>query len=213
MIPPRLILVTDPAFGDDPIVRCVERVGRELPRGTFCVQLRDKTRGQGSLRLFASRLRAATRATGSALLVNGSPDVARDVGADGVHLGSSGGSVAEARAIARAAWVAVAVHDDEAARRAIAEGADALVVSPVFGSRPPGVGTLAKLGRGLRALESARALAGAVPIYALGGVDIHNARACREAGAHGVAVMKGLLASASPARAARAIHDAVAPRW
>ena len=32
---PRIILVTDPAFGDDGIVRCIETVGRALPAGSL----------------------------------------------------------------------------------------------------------------------------------------------------------------------------------
>ncbi|MGH7434204.1 MAG: hypothetical protein ACRENE_00850, partial [Polyangiaceae bacterium] len=77
MIRPRLLLVTDPAFGDDGIVRCVQRAGAVLPPGSFAVQLRDKSRGLGSLRLFASRLRVATRAVGASLVVNGNAYVAR----------------------------------------------------------------------------------------------------------------------------------------
>ena len=47
-------------------------------------------------------------------------------------------------------------------------------------------------------------------MYALGGVDADNARACAEAGADGVAVVRALLASPEPARVARAMHDALA---
>ena len=213
MIRPRLVLVTDPAFGDDGIVRCVERAGAVLPPGSLAVQLRDKSRGLGSLRLFASRLRVVTRAVGASLVVNGHAEVARDVGADGVHLGAEGGSVDEARRVFPRAWISVAAHSDDAVRRAIAAGADAVVVSPIFDSRPPGPGRETKQGRGPDALRSARALAGGATVIALGGIDAHNAGACRDAGADAVAVMKALLASGSPGRVARAIHDAVAPRW
>jgi thiamine-phosphate pyrophosphorylase len=88
-----------------------------------------------------------------------------------------------------------------------------VLVSPVFDSTPPGLSGASKEGRGLAAIGSARALAGRLLVYALGGVDGRNARTCRQAGADGVAVVRALLASPSPARAARAIHDAVAPRW
>ncbi len=213
MTPPRLMLVTDPAFGDEVIVRCVEQVARAVPRGTFCVQLRDKRRLRESLRVFAWRLRTVTRAVGATLVLNGQPALARDVGADGVHLGRAGGTVSAARAVFPRAWISVAAHSDDEVRKAAADGADAVLVSPVFGTRAPGSLGIPKEGRGLGAVRAARALAGRASVYALGGVDAGNAAACRAAGADGVAVMRALLAAEAPARAARAIHDVVARRW
>jgi thiamine-phosphate diphosphorylase len=206
----RLILVTDPVFGDDAIVRCVEVVARALPSGWLCVQLRDKHRAVVSLRLFASRLRLVTRALGASLVINGDPRLARDVGADGVHLGRDAGTVADARALLGRAWVSVSAHSDGAVRRGIADGADAVLVSPVFPSRPPSIVAASKEGRGLDALRSAKKLAaGRATVYALGGVDADNAGACAEAGADGVAVVRALLATPEPARIAKAMHDAL----
>lgn len=209
---PHLILVTDPVFGDDAIVRCVEQVAGALPAGWLSVQLRDKHRALVSLRVFASRLRLVTRAAGAALVINGDPRLARDVGADGVHLGRDAGKVKDARAICGSrAWVSVSAHSDGAVRRAIADGADAVLVSPVFPSRPPSMLAPSKEARGLDALRAAHTLAaGRLAVYALGGVDADNARACKEAGADGVAMVRALLANLEPARIARAIHDAIA---
>jgi thiamine-phosphate pyrophosphorylase len=213
-VQPRVILVTDPVFGDDGIVRCVEAVARALPAGTFCVQLRDKQRALVSLRVFASRLRLVTRSLGAGLLINGDPRLARDVGADGVHLGRDAGTVAEARVTCGpSAWISVSAHSDGAVRRALADGADAALVSPVFPSRPPSVYAEEKEGRGLDALRSARVVAGdRLRLYALGGVDADNARACAQAGADGVAVVRALLACPEPGRVARAMHDALDAR-
>jgi thiamine-phosphate pyrophosphorylase len=210
-VAPRIILVTDPAFGDDAIVHCIEATASKLPQGTLCVQLRDKQRAVVSLRVFASRLRLVTRAVGATLVINGDARLARDVGADGVHLGRDAGSVEDARgAVGKRGWITVSAHSDGAVRRGIAEGADGVLVSPVFPSRPPSILAPSKEGRGLDALRMAKALAGdRVAIYALGGVDADNARACGEAGADGVAVVRALLASPEPARVARAIHDAL----
>ena len=211
---PRVILVTDPVFGDDGIVRCVEAVARALPPGALCVQLRDKHRALVSLRVFASRLRLVTRSLGAALLINGDPRLARDVGADGVHLGQGSGTVAEARTTCGpGAWISTSAHSDGAVRRALADGADAALVSPVFPSRPPSVYADQKEGRGLDALRSARIVAGdRLLLYALGGVDADNTRACAQAGADGVAVVRALLACPEPGRVARAMHDALGAR-
>lgn len=211
---PRIILITDPAFGDDGIVRCIETVGRALPAGTLCVQLRDKQRAIVSLRVFASRVRLVTRSVSASLVINGDAPLARDVGADGVHLGRDAGTVAQARSTCGPrAWISVSAHSDGAVRRGLRDGADAVLVSPVFPSRPPSVLAPEKEGRGLDALRSARTIAdGRIAVYALGGVDADNTRACAEAGADGVAVVRALLASPEAARVAKAMHDALVAR-
>jgi thiamine-phosphate pyrophosphorylase len=212
---PRVILVTDPAFGDDVIARCVDAIARELPPGWLCVQLRDKRRPIVSLRVFASRLRLVTGAVGASLVINGDARLARDIGADSVHLGGDAGTVAEARTICgRSAWVSVAAHSNAAVQRGADDGADAVLVSPIFPSRPPSLSGAAKAGRGLDAVRAARIVVGQrCAVYALGGVNAGNASACAAAGADGVALIRAMLASAEPARVARALHDALASRW
>jgi thiamine-phosphate pyrophosphorylase len=215
---PRIILVTDPAFGDDAIVKCAEAAACELPAGWLAVQLRDKRRPLVSLRVFASRLRLVTRAVRASLVINGDARLARDVDADGVHLGAGAGTVAEARAICgRGIWVSVATHSNGAVQRGAEDGADAVLVSPVFPSRPSSrfgsAFEAAKEGRGTEALRAARILVGnRCAVYALGGVTADNASACVAAGADGVALIRGLLAARDPARAARALHDALTGR-
>jgi thiamine-phosphate pyrophosphorylase len=210
----RIILITDPAFGDDTIVRFVRLVAEALPDAWLCVQLRDKRRPLISLRLFASRLRLVTRSAGASLVINGDARLARDVGADGVHLGRNAGTVRDARSVCgERAWISVAAHSDDAVRAAVAGGADAVLVSPVFSTRGTFLVDRTKPGRGIDALRSARRIAaGRASVYALGGVTADNAGACVKAGADGVAVIRALLATAEPARAARAVRDAVAGR-
>ncbi len=205
-----VVLITDPAYGDEAIVRCVEAAGRALPPGALCVQLRDRRRPLISLRVFASRLRGVTRALEASLVVNGDARVARDVGADGVHLARGAGSVADARsAFGRPAWVSVAAHSDDDVRQALGEGADAVLVSPIFPTRSPAPLAVAKEPRGLAALRAARAVAPAgLQIYALGGVTPDRAPDCLAAGADGVAVIRALLDSAEPAGVARRLYAA-----
>jgi thiamine-phosphate pyrophosphorylase len=214
---PRIVLVTDPAFGDDVIVRCTERVAAALPPGALCVQLRDKARSIASLRVMACRLRIVTGRSGALLVINGQPRLARDVGADGVHLGGDAGTVADARmAFGRPTWISVAAHSDDDVRRALGDGADAALVSPIFATRAPSFldGSVEKPARGLAALRAARAIGGPrLAVFALGGVSLERVRRCAKAGADGVAVMRALLTSDKPDVLARAIHDLLAPRW
>jgi thiamine-phosphate pyrophosphorylase len=217
-VAPRVLLITDPAFGDETILRCVAAVAGALPRGAFGVQLRDKQRARVSLRSFALALRVVTRREGAWLIVNGDAKLARDVGADGVHLGGDAVAVADARgAFGRPTWISVATHSDTDVKRAVTDGADAVLVSPIFPTRSPSPLAPPKRERGLGALRSARmavrAAARPPEIYALGGVTAARAGLCAESGADGVAVLGTLLSSRDPAAVARAIHDALPMRW
>jgi thiamine-phosphate pyrophosphorylase len=195
-VSPLLILITDPAFEDARITTAAEAAARALAPGAFAVQLREKTDPARRARL-ARLLRGLTRAHGQLLVVNSDLELAREVGADGVHLPAGAPAVAVARAAMPSAWVSVAAHDAEEVRRA--RDADAALLSPIFdtaGKGPP---------RGIGAIRAARGIAPALAIYALGGVDAGNAAACRAAGAAGVAVVRAILAAPDAAAAALAL--------
>jgi thiamine-phosphate pyrophosphorylase len=190
------------------VLEVVEACVRALPSGAFAVQLRDKKKEKPALRAFAEKLRALTRPEGESvalLLINGDPELAREVGADGVHLGGSGMKVGDARAIfGEGGFVTIAAHSDQAVRLGMKDGADGALVSSIFAS--PGK----VAGRGVDALCTARAVAGPeLAIYALGGVDRANAVECVMAGADGVAAIRALLLASDPGAEARAIYDSL----
>jgi thiamine-phosphate pyrophosphorylase len=115
---------------------------------------------------------------------------APELGLDGVHFASAAWSK-EAGKIARARfeWVSVACHSAAEVEERAREGANVLVLSPIFAT--PGKG----IPLGLHALRDA---AGRLDrgrwLIALGGVDRGNASACLQAGAHGVAAIRHELA-------------------
>lgn len=206
MTPPRIVLITDPAYGDRAILTTIDEVATALPPGALAVQVRDKSRPRTELAAFAASIAIIAARTGTLLVINGDPEIAHAVGAPGIHLGARTMSVAEARSRGGPGvrWVSVAAHSDDDVRAASTSGADAALVSPIFavpGKSAP---------RGLHALEAARALAPrSLAIYALGGIDAPRAAACRSAGAEGVAVVRALLGASDPKAEARALHDAL----
>jgi thiamine-phosphate pyrophosphorylase len=196
---PTLFLVTDPAYTDAHIVDVVHALGKALPSGKFGVQLRDKRRGRETVRVLAERLRDLTTACQVPFVVNGDVALALEVGADGVHLGGDSPDVAAARRAFARGWISVAAHSDRNVLRASDQGADAILVSPIYAT--PGKGAP----RGLAALGAARALGGSVAIYALGGIDASRAKECASAGARGVAVVRALLDAKDPVGEAEAL--------
>jgi thiamine-phosphate pyrophosphorylase len=196
---PRIVLIT--STRDVPEAALIERIqrARALPpeaRGRLAVQLRDPELPSRELYHLGVRLRRATLAAGIRFLVNDRLDLARILQADGIHLGRRSVSIADARAfLGPRALVSVACHSVPEVVRAATDGADAALLSPIFAS--PGKGVPLGL-EALRAAREALARAGSnLPVIALGGVDEATAAACFQAGAHGVAAIRGdLFASA-----------------
>lgn len=206
----RVLLVTDPAYPEARIAEVAEAAARALPRGEFAVQVRDK---HDSIRRrdLAHVLTARLHDTGSEVIINGDIDLALELASRVVHVPASR-SVASARGATSARTIFASVHDEKETLRALAEGADALLVSPVFASpgkgRPRGVGALAEA---ISLVKRARRHG--VGIYALGGIDVDNAKKVFAAGAHGVAVVRALLDADEPAAVARALaQSSIGPR-
>jgi thiamine-phosphate pyrophosphorylase len=196
------LLITDLAFSERHTLDVIDHVARALPEGDFAVQLRDKGRDPDDRARWARELRAFTRERGVGLVVNGDVGLARAVLADGVHFGAGGiAEVAEGEGL----WRSVAAHSDEDVVRAARLGVDAALVSPIFAS--PGKGEPRGLGALRRAVELA---SGTLGVIALGGIGVDEAGACFEAGAGGVAMIRGLLGAraANGDDVARAIRGA-----
>lgn len=181
-LPFHLLAITGPEreTPDPAVHRAVEAAGSRV-----AILLRDATLGADGLCRWAERLLPVCRAAGARLLVHGDPAVAREVGADGVHLPEGGPAVAAARAHLGRGLIGVSRHDAAGLRGAI--GADYATLSPVWKTpgkgEPLGVERFAALGR-----------AAPRPIVALGGVTPERAAVCRAAGAAAVAAVRAVWA-------------------
>lgn len=194
----RLYLITPPTGDPAP---AVEAALAALPRGAVGVQLRQPGRPARELLGNAWMLREICTRFTAPLLVNDRADVALAVRADGLHLPANGLPVSGARALGLG-LVGVSVHSPEDVARAAREGADFAVFAPVYDT--PG-----KTARGEAALAEA-CRAAPIPVLALGGVNETNAHRCIEAGARGVACIRGVLGAADPAAAAIRLWQALA---
>lgn len=179
-------------------------IAAALSAGVDAVQLRDRRAAGGPLLTAARALRDLTRSHGGVLLVNERIDVALAAGADGVHLPAASFPLATARRLLGARpWIGRSTHAPAEAETAAAEGADYVVLGPIFA-------TPSKLAfgppLGLAALTATRA---ACPLIAIGGIAAEHVDALRAAGAHGVAVVRAVLDAVDPAVAARALRAAL----
>jgi len=180
--------------------RLLARVRPVLAAGPALLQYRNKAADAPLRREQARELLAACRSAGLPLVINDDWRLAAELGADGAHLGSDDGNLAEARAaLGPAALLGASCYDRLAlAERAAANGASYLAFGAFFpSSTKPGA---SRADPGL--LKASTHLN--LPRVAIGGITPDNAGIVIAAGAEWVAVISGVFDSPDPAASVRA---------
>ncbi|MGB0575613.1 MAG: thiamine phosphate synthase [Alphaproteobacteria bacterium] len=183
---PALLVITDPP----PSPRTIEYVIQEaLGAGCRWVMYREKTASAERFRSRAIYLAECCEANDAVLCINGDIGVAQACGARGVHLQSADNVKMAREALLPHALIGVSCHSIEDALRAESSGADYVTLSPIFETASkPGYGPAL----GVAGLEEA-AKEVSIPLIALAGISTANAVDCIQHGAHGVAVMGGVM--------------------
>jgi thiamine-phosphate pyrophosphorylase len=167
-----------------------------LTAGAPLVQIRAKHLASAPLLDLADRLVDAAAIFGSSVIVNDRADIARMAKAAGVHVGQDDIAPRAARPIVGPdAIVGVSTHTIDQVRAACAEPVSYIAVGPVFGTQTKDTGYKAV---GLELVSAAAKAAGPIPIVAIGGVTLENARSVLDAGAASVAVIGDLLTGGDP---------------
>jgi thiamine-phosphate pyrophosphorylase len=200
----RLLVVTDRhQTNGRPLVPLLQRV---LAVGISMVQLRERDLSAKELVAFVREVQAVTASPRSQLLINDRIDVALALEGIGVHLRSNSLPVPVARQLLGAGrLLGVSVHGVEEARQAESQGADYIVLGPIYETPskqmfgPP---------LGIHTLEKACSLV-RIPIFGIGGVTAARAREMRRAGAFGAAVITAILGADDIESATRELLDAV----
>jgi thiamine-phosphate pyrophosphorylase len=178
-----------------------ETAAAAIRGGATCLQLREKTLAHAELLRRAERLRELTANTGTLLIINDRPDIAKLCRADGVHVGQDDLSVAAARRIVGPGMlIGKSTRTREQFAAALAENPDNLAVGPVFASPTKPEAEVA----GLETLAAVARLTG-LPVVAIGGITAENAAAVTRAGAGCVCVCSAVIGAEDPAGAAAGI--------
>ncbi|MGH1572547.1 thiamine phosphate synthase [Methylobacterium sp. P31] len=200
VLPSPLLAVTDRHGHPRPLAETVRAI---LESGGRWIWFRDRDLEPDARRHLGAAVAEHVRAFAGVLTVGADVDLARSLGAGGVHLG--GGSGPEAIAAARAALgdkvlIGVSAHAPQEAARAAAAGADYVTLSPIYATASkPGYGPAL----GLDGLAAAREAG--LPVVALGGLNANRIAECRGAGAAGVALMGDLMRADDPAGATKSL--------
>ena len=202
----RLYLITPPRLDD------LAAFGRSLAHAldagdVAALQIRLKDVGDDIISAACEVLMPIAQARGVALILNDRPDLAARLGCDGVHVGQSDASYAEARRlVGKDRMVGVTCHDSRhLAMEAAEAGADYVAFGAFFPTTTKDAPTRADPEILTIWQESME-----VPCVAIGGITAANARGLAAAGADFLAVSAGVWSHADPAAAVKALEAEIA---
>ena len=184
-------------------------VARQLcDGGSDIIQLRAKKESPAEIEAMARAVLPITRAAGVPLVINDFPEIARNLGAQCVHLGQEDffdagfAKRSQVPALEPQIWLGLSSHAPEQAQRAVEAGADYVAVGPVFAT-----GT--KPGRAPVTLEYVRWAAANVkaPWFAIGGITLQNLDDVKRAGATRICVVSAILNAQDIAAACREFRN------
>jgi len=178
--------------------------------GATLVQLRDKVHDTAAMIALARAIKTALPPD-VPLIVNDRVDVARDAGADGVHLGQEDMAVAQARDIlGPVPFIGLSIKTVAQAQAAPLGILDYVGIGGVFGtasknntSKPIGPDGLARIVRVFRDRI------GNFPMCGIAGITAANAAQVIAAGVDGVSVISALSRAPDPTAAARELRAVV----
>lgn len=171
--------------------------------GVDLLQLRAKGFSAAAIQEIACEIQPILQQHDVPLIINDYPEIARDVQADGVHIGQDGGALAEVRAIVgQRMWVGRSTHSPEQALAALEEGFDYIGFGPLF----PTPTKLGRPGIGLENIVAVEQYIGSqIPVFCIGGITFATLAEVVAAGARRVVIVSALLQSADIAAAVRKV--------
>ena len=186
--PCRLYLITPPAL-DDPAAFARQFEAACEGGDVAALQVRLKNVPEAAIAAAVAAVAPIARARNVVLILNDRPDLAARLGCDGVHIGQSDGSYADARrAMGKDRIVGVTCHDS---RHLAMEAADAGADYVAFGAFFPTTTKDAPT-RADPEILSIWQETMLIPCVAIGGVTVDNCRPLVTAGADFLAVSAGV---------------------
>ena len=166
------------------VERQLERLEEALCQGLRLIQVRDKSWPQAQRLWFAETVTRLAHNHGALVLINDDEEIARRVGADGLHL--SAGKLAACTTRPDFQWVGASCHDAAEIARAGTLDLDYALLGPVLPTQTHPEAS------GLGWTTFSQLLAGnTLPVFALGGMQGNLLGDAQQHGAHGIALMRG----------------------
>jgi len=201
----QLYLITPPKFDPAPFA---DQLAEAIDGGNVaCLQLRLKDVEDDEIKRVSDILRPVAQDRDVAFLMNDRPDLAAELGCDGVHVGQEDAAYEDARRIVGSdAIVGVTCHNSrDLAFKAGDAGADYVA----FGAFFPTATKEAKSSAEIETLE-AWTMMTTVPSVAIGGITVENCPPLVAAGADFLAIVAGVWNyPGGPGAAVKAFNTAI----
>jgi thiamine-phosphate pyrophosphorylase len=184
-----------------PIVDSAAWVARLVEVGARLIQLRVKDRDEAWVARETRGALAVCARAGAVLVVNDYWRLAIDEGAPWVHLGQTDLDHADVGAIRKAGVkLGVSTHDEAELERALGLEPDYVALGPIYFTR---LKAMAFAPQGLERIGEWKRRIGAIPLVAIGGLNVERANLCLGAGADIVSVVTDITLNADPEQRAR----------
>ncbi|MHC4453086.1 MAG: thiamine phosphate synthase [Planctomycetota bacterium] len=184
--------------------KSVEETARfVIDGGADAIQLREKTISDGEFISLAREIHDMTAQRGTLLIINDRVEVAKEVNAEGVHLGQQDIGISEARdVIGNEKIIGVSTHNIEQARQAQKEGADYIAIGPAYPTHtkiyepPVGLEVVQEIAREI-----------SIPFVVIGAITLKNLDEVLKTGATMVAVCSAIISSRDITSSTRQFKD------
>ena len=184
-----------------PIVDSAAWVARLVGAGARFIQLRVKDQDEAAVARETREALAVCAKAGAALVINDYWRVAIGEGAPWVHLGQADLDSADVGAIRKAGGkLGVSTHDEAELERALKLEPDYVALGPIYFTR---LKAMAFAPQGLERIGTWKHRVGAIPLVAIGGLNVERAKLCLAAGADIVSVVTDITLNADPEARAR----------
>jgi thiamine-phosphate pyrophosphorylase len=185
-----------------PVVDSVAWVARLAALGVGTVQLRAKDLNDSEALQLISDALAVTRGTSTKLVVNDYWRAAVVAGAKHLHLGQEDLAEADLNAIRDAGLtLGLSTHDDAELETALRARPDYIALGPIF---PTTLKSMRFAPQGIPKITEWKKRVGSLPLVAIGGIKLEQAREIFAAGADSIAVVSDVTQNADPDARVRA---------
>ncbi len=170
-------------------------------------QLREKDLSSRELLELAGDFRELSRRFNALLIINDRLDIALAVGADGIHVSKSSMPVPIIKntllRLNQKMMIGYSAHSLDEALKVMAYGVDWITFSPIFDTSskrsfgpPQGIDSLVEV---INRVD--------IPVFALGGIKVHNIQSLEKTQVHGVALISEIIGSNDPISMTQRILD------
>ncbi|MBU0710134.1 MAG: thiamine phosphate synthase [Candidatus Omnitrophica bacterium] len=185
--------------------RAITDIARRIKSSTIdMVQLRDKISTKADILKSAFSLKKVLSNTDKILIINDYLDVAKIIGADGVHLGQNDIPVKIARKLlGRKKIIGISCHNLKQALQAEKQGADYIGIGPIYPT-PLKPNITKTINPGLIKTLKRKVK---IPFFAIGGIGLKNIKEVSASGISRVALCRGILNAKNIIKTTKAISS------